>query len=184
MKRIFQLFIIICLSTIYNRSFTQDMSGEWNGVLRQTEGGAAGSYYFTLNLKQKGNVITGTSKVAFVDKPNIYAVMELKGKFKDDVLTFSETKIIEQKTYKGLEWCNKKAKLNFTMKKDGFCIEGTWSGKTESGDFCAPGKVKVCKIVPMANHHQPTKSNKPQTYAAVQSRTNTEFRETFPYKFD
>ena len=53
MKRIFQLFIIICLSIIYNTSFAQDMSGEWNGVLRQAEGRAAGSYYFNLNLKPR-----------------------------------------------------------------------------------------------------------------------------------
>lgn len=169
----------------YYSAMAQDMSGEWNGVLRQSTGGAASSYYFTLNLKQNGNVITGTSKVAFVDKPNFYAIMELKGKFKDDVLIFQETKIIEQKVFEDLAWCRKKAKLNFTMKKDGFCIEGTWSGKDPNGAFCAPGTIKVCKIVPMAQLHQtPTSSKTQPTYATVQSRTNTEFRETFPYQFD
>lgn len=182
MKKAIKFLLIICLSICYNTTFAQDMSGEWNGVLRQSAGGAASSYYFTLNLKHNGSVITGTSKVAFVDKPQYYAIMQLKGKFKDDVLTFEETKIIEQKTYDGLEWCRKKAKLDFTIKKDGFCIDGTWSGKAPNGDFCAPGMIKVCKIVPMAKHHQQPKStNKRQTYAAVQSRTNSEFREAFPY---
>ncbi|MFK7949559.1 MAG: hypothetical protein AB8G11_18350 [Saprospiraceae bacterium] len=182
MKNIIYFIIILCLSTLYQNTSAQDMSGEWNGVLRQSTGGAASSYYLTLNLKQKGSVITGTSKVSFVDKPNFYAIMELKGKFKNDILIFEETKIIEQKTFEDLAWCRKKAKLNFTMKKDGFCIEGTWSGKDPNGDFCAPGTIKVCKIVPMAQQHQTPISNKNrQTYAAIQSRTNTEFRETFPY---
>lgn len=185
MKKLFQLVIIICLSICYNTTFAQDMSGEWNGILRQSEGGVSAYYYFVLNLKQKGNVITGTSKVSLADKPNFYAIMELKGKFKDDVLTFVETKIIEQKTFEGLEWCIKKAKLNFTIKKDGFCIEGTWSGKSGNGNFCSPGTVKVCKIVPMANHsEEPKSSNKQQTYAAIQLRTNTKFRKTFSYQFD
>lgn len=182
MKQSFRIFLILCLSTIYYSATAQDMSGEWNGILRQSDGGAANSYYFTLNLKQKGNVITGTSKVAFADKPNFYAIIQLKGKFKDDVLTFVETKIIEQNTFENLEWCIKKAKLNFTFKKDGFCIEGTWSGKTPNGDFCAPGTIKLCKIVPMANEPQQPKSNqKRPTYAAIQSRTNTELRETLPH---
>ncbi|MGB1120665.1 MAG: hypothetical protein ACPG3Z_01625 [Saprospiraceae bacterium] len=185
MKPIVRIFIILCLSTIYYSTTAQDMSGEWNGILRQSEGGAANSYYFTLNLKQKGNVITGVSKVTFIDKPDFYAVMELKGKFKDDILTFEETKIVKQNTFKDLEWCIKKAKLNFTFKKDGFCIEGTWSGKATNGDFCTPGKLKLCKIVPMADQQQAPNSNRKQpTYAAVRSRTNTEIRETFPNEFD
>lgn len=171
--------IIICLSIFYNTCFAQDMSGEWNGMLQQTDGGASNSYYFTLNLKHKGNVITGTSKVAFVNKPDIYAIMELKGKFKSDILIFEETKIIEQKTFKDFQWCVKKVKLTFTMKKDGFCIEGTWSGKASNGDFCAPGTIKICKIVPMANHQKEKRKN---NYATVQLRTNYKIKETLPYQ--
>ncbi len=143
-------YFIVCFSMIYNFSFGQDMSGEWNGMLRQSEGGAAASYYFTLNLKQNGNVITGTSKVTFAENPDVFAIMELRGVFKDDVLTFEEVKITNQKIFDGLEWCLKKGKLTFTVKKDGFCVEGTWSGKTVSGEVCPPGTLKMCKIVPMA----------------------------------
>lgn len=158
MKTYIQLLLIVCLSSIYSSIEAQDMSGEWNGVLRQSDGGPSTSYYFTLNLKHKGNVITGNSKISFVEHPEFYGIMELKGIFKNDILTFRETKIVSQNVFTDLEWCFKKAKLNFTMKKDGFCIEGTWSGKTAGGGACAPGTLKMCKIVPIACV-QPNKIN-------------------------
>lgn len=172
MKIYTKLFIILCLSTIYNFSFAQDMSGEWNGILRQSEGGAAASYYFTLDLKQKGKIITGTSKIAFVQQPEFYAIMQLKGVFKNDILTFKELKIIDQKVYDGLDWCLKSAKLNFTMKKDGFCIEGTWSGLSTGGNVCSPGTLKMCKIVPIAavpKKESPQPQHLTKVHAAIMS---------------
>jgi hypothetical protein len=160
------------------------MSGEWNGVLRQSEGGAASSYYFTLNLIQKGNVITGVSKVAFAEKPSYFAIMELQGTFKDDVLTISETKIKSENIYDGLEWCLKNAKLRFTIQKDGFCVEGTWSGKTPSGTICVPGSVKMCKIVPMATTEPDKPAENYSTYDKnIFTRRFIQFRKTFPYQF-
>ena len=184
MKNYIKYLIIICLSIIYNSNFAQDMSGEWNGILRQSEGGAASTYYFTLNLTQKGNVIKGVSKVAFADKPEYFAIMELQGTFKDDVLTISETKIKSEKIYAGLEWCLKNAKLKFTIQKDGFCVEGTWSGRTPSGTYCVPGSVKMCKIVPMATI-EPQKSSKNNLLydKNIFARQFIEFRKTFPYQF-
>lgn len=129
----------------------QDMSGEWNGILKQEVGGAADSYFFQLNLIQKGEKIIGTSKVYFADKPQFYAVMRLKGTFKDDILLLEEVSIKAEKGYDGLFWCLKKIKLNFTFKKDGFCIEGTWSGKGSNEQLCIPGTIKMCKIVPIAS---------------------------------
>lgn len=146
-----KLLIILCLSTIYTFVNGQDMSGEWNGALKQEAGGAAESYYFQLNLIQKGEKITGTSKVSFTDKPQFYAVMKLKGTFKNDILLLEEISIKNQNGYKGLDWCIKKAKLNFTFKKDGFCIEGTWSGQSLKNQACIPGTIKMCKIVPIAS---------------------------------
>jgi hypothetical protein len=183
MKKYIQLSIIICLSMIYNIASCQDMSGEWNGMLQQSEGGAASSYYFTLNLKQKGTVITGTSKVAFVDKPAYFAIMSLEGTFKDDILTISETKIKSENIYDGLEWCLKNAKLKFTIQKDGFCVEGTWSGKTPSGTYCVPGSVKMCKVVPIAVT-KPIETFKTQFFydKNIFAKRFIKFRETFPWQ--
>lgn len=146
-----KVFIIFCLSITSIFAYTQDMAGEWNGVLKQETGGAASDYYFQLNLIQKGEKISGTSKVYFIDKPQYYAVMKLKGTFKNDILFLEEFKIIDENSYKGLDWCMKKAKLNFTIKKDGFCIEGTWSGSSFENIICVPGTIKMCKIVPIAS---------------------------------
>jgi hypothetical protein len=184
MKKYTQLLIITCLSIVCNTVSAQDMSGEWNGMLQQSEGGTASAYYFTLNLIQKGNVITGVSKVAFADKPSYFAVMELQGTFENDILTISETKIKSEKIYEGLEWCLKNAKLRFTIQKDGFCVEGTWSGETPSGTYCVPGSVKMCKIVPMAT----TEPEKPAKNYSIYDKTIftrrfIKFRETFPCQF-
>ncbi len=145
--RIIFVFIFFCFQFYASG---QDMSGEWNGILKQEAGGAATAYYFSLHLSQKGNIITGTSKVNFIDKPNYFAIMELKGSFDGQYLEFTEIKIKEQQTFSGLEWCLKKAKLKFTIKKDGFCIEGTWGGNTLSNAICTPGTMTLCKIVPIA----------------------------------
>jgi hypothetical protein len=184
MKNDIKYLIIICLSIVCNLSFAQDMSGEWNGILRQSEGGAASSYYFTLNLIQKGTVITGVSKVAFAEKPEYFAIMEVQGTFENDVLTISETKIKSEKIYDGLEWCLKNAKLKFTIQKDGFCAEGTWSGKTPSGTYCVPGSIKMCKIVPMATL-EPEKSNQTDLFydKNILIKRFIKFRKTFPYQF-
>jgi hypothetical protein len=146
-----KLLIIFCLLMTYTFVNGQDMSGEWNGVLKQEVGGAASDYYFQLNLIQKGEKISGTSKVYFIDKPQFYAVMRLKGTFKNDILLLEEIRIIDKKGYKGMKWCIKKAKLHFTFKKDGFCIAGTWSGSSTKDVVCVPGTIKMCKIVPIAS---------------------------------
>ena len=152
MKNYIKVFLILSLSSIYFGCLAQDISGEWNGILRQEEGGVADSYLFTLNLIQKGTQIRGTSKVTLSKNEDYFVIMKLKGKFKGDILTFSESKIISQKTYDGLEWCFKKSELTFTYKKGGYCLEGTWSGVTKNDQDCKSGTIQLCKIVPMASH--------------------------------
>ena len=127
----------------------QDMSGEWNGLLKQPEGGQMKLYYFSMNLKQEGKVITGTSKISLTTDPRVYCIMELKGTFEKDVLIFEELKINKQSIFPKKDWCIKKGKLNFTIKKDGFCVEGTWGGNL-GNTICPPGMLTVCKIVPIA----------------------------------
>lgn len=151
MRNFIKVFLTLSLSSIYFGCWAQDISGEWNGILRQEEGGVADSYFFTLNLIQDGNRIHGTSKVALSEDSEYFVTMKLKGKFKDDVFTFSESKIINQNTYEGLEWCFKTSSLTFTFQNGGFCLKGTWTGKAKSGQSCQPGTVKLCKIVPMAS---------------------------------
>lgn len=150
LKKMTFWLLTLWLSMSYNVLFGQNMSGEWNGVLRQEVGGAASAYYFQLNLQQEGEIITGTSKVYFVEKPQYYAVMELRGTFKDDILRLNELKIKEEQVFGGLEWCVKKMSLKFTFQKDGFCINGTWSGTVQDGSPCVPGTIKMCKMVPIA----------------------------------
>ena len=77
--------------------------------------------------------------------------MALKGTFEKDILVFEELKINKQSTLPKRNWCIKKGKLNFTIKKDGFCVEGTWGGIVNNS-ACPPGTLTVCKIVPIARN--------------------------------
>lgn len=141
------IFIIMCCLPF--QLFGQDMTGEWNGMLKQETGGVAQIYYFSMNLKHQGKNITGTSKISLTTNPQLYAVMELRGTFQHDILQFEETKIKTQAPNSNIKWCIKKGRLKFTIKKDGFCVDGTWGGKTEQG-VCPPGTLTICKIVPIA----------------------------------
>ena len=130
----------------------QNISGEWNGVITQDEGGISGQYYFSLHLKQDGKKITGFTKVELYkgDKRIMYARKSLIGEFDGKVFVFKETEILEQKMVFSTNLCLIQAKLTFVFDKGALCLKGTWGGKTEDNGACSPGKIKVCSTIPIA----------------------------------
>ena len=99
MKRLLKIYLILICSLGCLALNGQDISGEWNGVITQDEGGIAGQYYFSLYLKQEGKTITGFSKVELYqgDKRTMYARKSLAGEFDGKKLLFKEIQILEQK---------------------------------------------------------------------------------------
>ena len=80
----------------------QNISGEWNGILVQEEGGLATQYYFSMHIEQDGKSITGVSKIHILNKPKEYGRMEFKGTFDGKVLTFEDVNIKESKLSYGV----------------------------------------------------------------------------------
>ena len=132
-------------------AYSQTIRGEWNGMLYQSEGGLSERYYFSMHLAQDDGKIRGVTKINVLNKPNTSARMEFTGTFDGRFLRFEEIKIIEE-AISGGEWCLKKGKLELSLGKEGFCLEGSWGGVlSKSGSFCSPGRIKVCQLVPIAH---------------------------------
>ena len=151
--KILQRIYLICICSLLCFAVNgQDISGEWNGIITQDGGGIANQYYFSLNIKQEGNKITGFSKVELYhnDKRIMYARKSLVGEFKGKKLLFKETGIIEQKMVMTTNLCLIQAKLDFVFDKGALCLIGTWGGKTVDNVVCSTGKIKVCSIIPIA----------------------------------
>jgi hypothetical protein len=133
--------------TAQKKKEKSNISGQWEGVVTQDEGGYKSEYTFELYLTQSGNKITGRSYV-FIDE--IFAVMELKGTIKSGKLLFlEETKVLDHRKYEDMEWCIKKMQLVFSYENDELKLDGYWQGKSPEGD-CIPGKIYLKKEVPRA----------------------------------
>ena len=148
-------YIIVLLlsmsSSIY--MFAQDISGEWNGVITQAEGGLSDEYYFSIFIIQDGEKITGYTKVELVrsNKRVLYARKKITGTFKNRTLTFKEIEIVEIKNQSATNICLISGKLKLVWDDLALCLDGTWGGKTTDGTICSPGKVKVCNKIPIAH---------------------------------
>ncbi len=132
----------------------QDISGEWNGVISQDEGGLSDQYYFSFVFKQKGTKVTGFSKVELFQgkKRVLYARKKLEGTFDGKTLIFKELEIVEQEanTATNTNICLINGKLKFAWDKSTLCLMGTWGGTTTAGQVCSPGTIKVCTNIPVA----------------------------------
>jgi hypothetical protein len=125
-----------------------DFSGSWSGYLTQGRGGYAPRYDFELYLKQQGRRVTGRS---YVRLEGIYAIMELRGEIgEDQVLRFTETRMIDNWKPDDIDWCYKRASLRLTGKGTSRQLEGPWSGFTEQDSECVPGVIVLKKQVPRA----------------------------------
>ena len=149
------LFIItiFCLFQV-SSLIAQNISGEWNGIIKQDEGGLSDEYIFSIHIIQDGEKITGFSKVELYNstKRILYARKKIVGTFEGKVLKFREIEIVDLENASSSNICLVKGKLKFVWDKAALCLEGTWGGKTSDGTICAPGKIKVCSTIPIAEN--------------------------------
>ncbi|MGB0863378.1 MAG: hypothetical protein ACPG19_10110 [Saprospiraceae bacterium] len=149
-----QLILFTLFSLFYsNTIIAQNISGEWNGVIKQDEGGLSDQYIFSIHIIQDGKKITGFTKVELYrsTKRILYARKRITGTFEGKVLKFQEVEIVDLENASSSNICLVKGKLKFVWDKSALCLEGTWGGKTSDGTICAPGKIKVCSTIPIAN---------------------------------
>ena len=134
--------LLLFLSLCWMTSFAQDISGKWKGNLTQGPGGFASEYYFEMNLKQKENIISGTSFISY-NGNQFSGLMSVRGTFDGTYFYYEDIKILSQKGMTdSTAWCIKKCR--FALKKigDNYELSGNWTGQTAFG-YCTPGTVRV-----------------------------------------
>jgi len=142
-----QLFVVCFVTMTCSLLFAQNnMSGTWEGVITQKEGGVLDEYTFKLFMKvKKSGYAKGTAYVR-ADEFDIYAVMQFEGKFDGEYIKIREDEILRQKIVDDISWCLK----DYTLKlipADTLRLEGRWNGYTETG-ACVPGDIQLTKSVP------------------------------------
>ena len=139
-KKLF--FLVFLFPAALLAQTTNSIDGFWEGTITQDENGNRVNYKIEMTLVQKGNKVTGRSKVYFEE---IYAVMTLEGEFSGKTFfKYHETEILDYKVRPNLEWCIKKAELILKKEGNSWLLEGLWEGTTSSGD-CVPGRVYLKK---------------------------------------
>lgn len=141
-------FLVLYLFLHVGFAYAQDISGKWVGVLRQNPGGLTAEYYFEMNLKQRGDIITGTSFIAMGKSREITGLMSIRGTFDGTYFYYKDIKVLNQK---GLadeaDWCIKKCTFQFSEVDGNYVFTGHWTGNSRFG-YCSPGTIKVAKKAP------------------------------------
>ena len=124
-----------------------DIAGSWAGTLYQPPRGLAREYPFYLNLFQSGTEVWGTSRIEW---DSYYAIMKFSGTVSNGVLSFTETKIIEQYLPSGIFFIK-----NVVLNCEGDppqVLEGSW----DCPRYNAKGTISVNKIIPTSTPITPT----------------------------
>jgi len=138
------IFLLACF--VFTGSHAQDISGTWEGVITQDEGGVAAKYTFKIFLKtSKTKEVSGTAFVA-LEEIDIYASMHFSGTFDGTYLDLKEEKILREKMIENFFWCLKEYQLKL-LPGEKLRLEGRWSGYTRDGG-CVPGDIYLTKSVP------------------------------------
>jgi len=118
----------------------EDLSGIWVGELTQNEGGIADKFEFSMQLRQNGMFMSGTS---YVKLGEIWAEMELSGyQLANGSWKLTETKILRAQKPEDLSWCMKLYEVRAAYSPTGMTLHGPWWGSSEFGP-CIPGSVRL-----------------------------------------
>jgi len=140
------LFVFFLLSNINSLTIAQKISGTWEGIITQEEGGILGEYTFKIFIKvdEDGNA-KGTAYVK-ADAIDIYAIMGFNGKFDGEYIDIREDEILREKRVDDIFWCLKDYRLQL-LSAGTLRLEGEWSGYTNTG-ACIPGRIYLKKSAP------------------------------------
>ena len=143
-------FTLLILFSIVSTSFSQNIIGEWKGILTQVNGGFKGEYTFNITISsQKGSAVEGSTYICLIGKPSTFGMMKFKGTFKNNQLFFDEYDIYKQDGIKQTNyyWCYKKGTLLWSKTQGKMTFQGNWKG-TASTPNCPPGNITVNKNIP------------------------------------
>lgn len=132
--------ILICLSLFSIATKAQDLSGTWQGTLRQDA--SPETYPYTLELKQSGEELYGESLSATPDG-SVEAKFEIGGIRDGNQITLQEVEqLAPDPSIPKNRWCLKHIRLSPSVKNDTLFLTGTW---TATG--CEPGTLTLAKAI-------------------------------------
>lgn len=119
-----------------------DISGTWVGELYQDAGGIADKFELSMQIRQIGPSIQGTS---YVKLDGIWAEMEFSGYLQSNgSWKISEARVVRAEKPEALSWCMKRYLLTVNYTRNGLQLNGPWWGDSEFGP-CIPGSVRLEK---------------------------------------
>lgn len=124
---------------------TLPLTGRWEGVLTQDEGGVLPEYKFVLVLQSDGRRITGFSEVWFASE--IYIKHSIEGTISQGFfLEINDGIVLNKKELKDKTYCLKTYQLVLSRAGDTWELKGRWQGTTPIG-ACVPGRIHLTRRV-------------------------------------
>lgn len=125
-----------------------DLNGKWTGTRNQFSWDKQTfieSFQYEFELKQEGDIITGTSTI--ISTNGEYADMKLEGVLVGNKLHFAETEIKSAIRPDGKVWCFKSGELYFAKDGDNLILTGATPSYMEVYNYpCSGGETKLTKV--------------------------------------
>lgn len=141
MKKIIKLILILCypMLTIGQSQPPDIINGDWQGILKQTEGPFTTNYAYWITFRLKGDSVVGIARTEAANTP-YYAVINIKGTINNNRISFVQDRIIKSNTRENSKWCLIKGTLIYNPADTS--ISGNWTSDT---DDCQPGSLLLYK---------------------------------------
>lgn len=125
-----------------------DVSGKWTGKRNQyslDKKTFVESFQYEFELKQEGDIITGTSTI--ISSNGEYADMKLEGVLIGNKLHFAEKEVKNAIRPEGKVWCFKSGELYFSKDGDNLKLVGATPSYMETYNYpCSGGETDLVKV--------------------------------------
>jgi len=161
---------LLTLIFLFNVSFSfaqshfknEILNGNWQGILKQNTETTTKNFAYWIKLSVKGDSIFGMARTE-VANTEYFAVIDIKGIIKKNIIEFVEDYIIEQKPRPNFSWCLISGLLNYNEKDNS--LAGNWTSESAN---CTPGSLLLYKSVKELNTTQTLKN----TYSSFDELAN------------
>ena len=135
-----KLFLFIAVLLVNVCALTQNVTGNWQGVLTHPNDtvGFSDNYPFWLQIEQEGDTIIGQSRIELGNTKD-FSVMNFKGTFSHKHLDIVENSWEESHMGEGIfiNWCLKRMSFIYHWEDSTETLRGVWSSSKE----CGPGEI-------------------------------------------
>ena len=153
-----------------------DLNGKWSGKRMQYSADKKSfveTFQYEFDLKQDGNIITGTSTI--IDQNGNFADMNLEGVLVGNKLAFREFAINNAIRPEGKIWCFKSGELNFAKDGEKINLVGATASYMEQYNYpCTGGVTNITKVDNSSNIEALSTMTPATTTTRVENRINIE----------